>query len=132
MKQIGEIMEDIRDMPVCPESGEINLYCIIQKHIKDGIFSFTIYIARNQRCFVCVFCYSFSTLSLYLILVCLHFLSFLVGCSFIFIQLAMHNNTWGKLKRTNSLHTLLIYPPLSPIIYGEWKNERRDALCQCR
>ena len=38
MKHIGEIMEDIRDMPVCPKSGEINLYCIIQKHIEDGIF----------------------------------------------------------------------------------------------
>ena len=37
MKRISEIMEDIRDMPVCPESGEINLYCIIQKHIEDGI-----------------------------------------------------------------------------------------------
>ena len=33
MKRIGEIMEDIRDMPVCPESGEINLYWLIQKHI---------------------------------------------------------------------------------------------------
>ena len=43
MKQIGEIMEDRRDMPVCPQSGEINLYCIIQKHIKDGIFQ------RNKR-----------------------------------------------------------------------------------
>lgn len=32
MKQIGEIMEDIRDMPVCPVSGEVNLYCMIQKH----------------------------------------------------------------------------------------------------
>ena len=35
MKQIGEIMEDIRDMPVCPVSGEVNLYYIIQKHIED-------------------------------------------------------------------------------------------------
>lgn len=35
MKHISEIMEDIRDMPVCPESGEINLYCIIQKHINN-------------------------------------------------------------------------------------------------
>ena len=43
MKHIGEIMEDIRDMPVCPKSGEINMYCIIQKHIKDGIFQ------RNKR-----------------------------------------------------------------------------------
>ena len=38
MKQIGEILEDIRDMPVCPKSGEVNLYYIIQKHIEDGIF----------------------------------------------------------------------------------------------
>lgn len=37
MKRINEIMEDIRDMPVCPDSGEINLYCIIQKHIENGI-----------------------------------------------------------------------------------------------
>ena len=35
MKQIGEILEDIRDMPVCPKSGEVNLYYIIQKHIED-------------------------------------------------------------------------------------------------
>lgn len=35
MEQIGKIMERIRDMPVCPISGEVNLYCIIQKHIED-------------------------------------------------------------------------------------------------
>lgn len=35
MKQIKEIMEDIRGMPVCPRTGEENLYCVIQKHIGD-------------------------------------------------------------------------------------------------
>ena len=35
MGQLGEIMERIRDIPVCPISGEVNLYCIIQKHIED-------------------------------------------------------------------------------------------------
>ena len=36
MKRLCEIMEDIRGMPVCPKTGEENLYCVIQKHIKDG------------------------------------------------------------------------------------------------
>ena len=46
MEQIGEIMEDIRDMPVCPQSGEINLYCIIKKNIEDGNISEVL----RQRC----------------------------------------------------------------------------------
>ena len=32
MEQIGKIMERIRDMPVCPISGEVNLYWLIQNH----------------------------------------------------------------------------------------------------
>ena len=37
MKRLCEIMEDIRGMPVCPKTGEENLYCVIHKHIGDGI-----------------------------------------------------------------------------------------------
>lgn len=35
MKHIKRILEDIRDKPVCPETGEINLYWLIQKHINN-------------------------------------------------------------------------------------------------
>lgn len=38
MKRICEVMDGIRGTPVCPETGEINLYYIIKKHIEDGIF----------------------------------------------------------------------------------------------
>ena len=38
MRRIGEIMEDIRGTPVCPDTGEENLYWLIQEHIEDGIF----------------------------------------------------------------------------------------------
>lgn len=33
MKHIKRILKEIRDKPVCPETGEINLYWLIQKHI---------------------------------------------------------------------------------------------------
>ena len=35
MKRICEVMDGIRGTPVCPETGEINLYYIIQKHMED-------------------------------------------------------------------------------------------------
>lgn len=34
MERINAIMDNIRDSPVCPESGEINLYYIIIKQLK--------------------------------------------------------------------------------------------------
>lgn len=34
MDKIDTIMDRIRDSPVCPESGEINLYYIIIKQLK--------------------------------------------------------------------------------------------------
>lgn len=34
MERINAIMDNIRDGPVCPESGEINLYYIIIKQLK--------------------------------------------------------------------------------------------------
>lgn len=33
MERINAIMDNIRDSPVCPESGETNLLYIIIKHI---------------------------------------------------------------------------------------------------
>lgn len=32
MRRIDEIMEDIRGKPVCPDTGEMNLYWLIQEH----------------------------------------------------------------------------------------------------
>lgn len=36
MRRIGEIMDDIRGTPVCPESGEINLFWLIQEQVKSN------------------------------------------------------------------------------------------------
>lgn len=34
MERINAIMDNIRDSPICPGSGEINLYYIIIKQLK--------------------------------------------------------------------------------------------------
>lgn len=38
MKQIKEIMQDIRGMPVCPRTGESNLYFEINKYKEEKDF----------------------------------------------------------------------------------------------